>query len=230
MVVVVTGAGRGLGYEIVAALLRGGRKVVACVRTPSPKLDELKIGHEGLLFVVRMDVDKEEEARAAARAVNERFGSITHIVNNAAVLRGRGTGAADLPMADFEESFATNTFGPLLVTKHFLPLLVKDSGIQVLNISSTSGSIARAGRPDYSYAMSKAALNMYTVMLRNELSARGIAVAAIHPGWIHTDMGGKNAPGDPAASARFVVGLLDGSIAPPADSAFFDVDLNPLPF
>lgn len=230
MVVVVTGAGRGLGYEIIAAMLQAGTKVVACVRTPSPKIEELKRANGDLLFVVRMDVAKEAEVRAAAAAVKKRFASITHLVNNAAILRGRGMGAAELPMADFEESFATNAFGPLLVTKHFLPLIAKDRGIQILNISSTSGSIARAGKPDYSYSMSKAALNMYTVMLRNELAGRGLAVAAIHPGWIRTDMGGEAAPGDPAASARFVVGLLDGSIAPPAGSLFFDVDLKPLPF
>ena len=82
---------------------------------------------------------------------------------------------------------------------------------------------------DYAYSISKAALNIYTAMIRAELSERSIAVAAIHPGWMRTDMGGPDATGDPAEAASTIVSLLTGELSPPFDSWFFDIDLNPLP-
>lgn len=230
MTVAVTGANRGLGLAVTSELLATGHTVVAIVRNVSGELSELERVFGDVLLLVKADVSSEPDISAAAAETRRRVCNITHLVNNAAIIRGRGTGASDLRLEDVRDSFAVNTFGPLIVTKHFLPLIRERApGIQLLNISSKAGSLALVDKPDYSYAMSKAALNMYTAVLRVELAPQGIGVAAVHPGWMHTDMGGAMAPVDPRRTARTIVGLLDGSVAPPS-SLFFNSDLKPLPF
>lgn len=121
-----------------------------------------------------------------------------------------------------EESFQTNLYGPILVMKHFLPLLRHGSRQAVINISSEAGSMANAWAGDYSYGLSKAALNMFTAQLRSELVPLGFAVYAVHPGWIRTDMGGASATGDAAESARSIMDLAERKVVPDDGVWFVD--------
>ena len=229
MTILIAGASRGLGLAITRTALEGGHSVVASQRTPAPGLATLAQKFRDRLTIVTFDLtDEPAIAREAAR-VRDAGVRLTHIVNNAGVLMGRGDSATAVHKDELTESLEIQAIGPAMVVKHFLPLLEPGSGVQILNVSSESGSMTGVNRPDYAYSIAKCALNMYTAMLRKELAPRSIDVAAIHPGWIRTDMGGEDAPGDPADAARQIVRLLAGDDAPPAESWFFNIDLKPLP-
>ena len=197
----VTGANRGLGLESVRQLLARGDHVLAACRDPghAHALNALAGEHPGRLHVLPLDVaDARSRAAFAAELplVLGDGGRIGLLLNNAGVLHsGERFGA--LGEANLEHSFRVNAMGPLLLTQALAPLLA--DGARVVNVSSRLGSIAlteRFGTP--SYAISKAALNMATVLLAQALAGRGIVVVAASPGWVRTDMGGEAAEVEPA--------------------------------
>ncbi len=115
-----------------------------------------------------------------------------------------------------------NVAGPLLLTRALLPALAPQATLAFL--SSRAGSFAEGHDPDgdYAYCLSKAALNRAVAKLADDLPHR---VLAIHPGWIATDMGGPQAPDDPMAAAKRIVGLLAD---PPASGSFTDTRGQPI--
>lgn len=205
MQALVTGANRGLGLQLVRALLARGDRVVACCRHPgrAAALTAEAGEHPGRLHVLPLDVAKPASIRELASELGLVCERVDLLVNNAGLLvSGERFGSLD-PEA-LEASFRTNAAGPLLLTEAVAERLA--DGARVLNLSSVMGSITRAGEfRSPSYGMSKAAQNMATVQLAHALAARGIIVVAVHPGWVQTDMGGPKAT-LPAEDA--VAGLL----------------------
>ena len=106
--------------------------------------------------------------------------------------------------------------------KHFLPLLYKGNQKAIINISSDAGSIQNAYGGDFPYGVSKAALNMFSVQLSRYVKVKDIAVYAVHPGWIKTDMGGGNATGYPDESAMGILDILEGKITGTSELGFID--------
>jgi NAD(P)-dependent dehydrogenase (short-subunit alcohol dehydrogenase family) len=196
----VTGASRGLGLAFTHQLLVAGWHVVATCRQPgrATRLNALAGGYPGRLHVLPLDVSRwasqAELVRELPLALGD-TGRLDLLVNNAGILHsGERFGA--LEPAGFEDSFRTNALGPLLLAQALAPWLA--DGAKVANLSSSLGSIAstrRFGTP--SYCMSKAALNMATVLLAHVLAARGMIVVALDPGWVRTDMGGAGAQLEP---------------------------------
>jgi len=131
-------------------------------------------------------------------------------VNNAAILLGRDQTIEEVDMQMMVESMDVNLYGPMRVVKHFLPLMRKSGSGFIMNISSEAGSFHRAYGKDYSYAISKAALNLFTQRLHVDLSSSGIRALAVHPGWMRTDMGGPSAHLDPMESAVAILDLIEG--------------------
>ena len=207
-VVVVTGANRGLGFELVQQLALAGHDVVACCRgIPQTRLP-------GRVRQIALDVTDMDSITRMAAALAGR--PVDLLINNAA-LRGATGGLARVEPEDFARVMATNVLAPLLVTRALLPNLRAGQGV-VANISSRAGSMTEGRDPDgdYAYRCSKAALNMATVTLADET---GLTVMSVHPGWIKTDMGGPEAELAPAASASALLGWL--ASAGPADSGSF---------
>ncbi len=207
----VTGANRGIGLTFVRQLLARGDRVIATCRHPgkATALNTLTGEYPGRLHVLPLDV---ADARSRAELVRELplvYGDeaekpvVDLLINNAGVLHS-GERFGTLSAAHLEDSFRTNTAGPLLLTEALAPILA--DGGTVANLSSQLGSIAnttRFGTP--SYNISKAAQNMATVLLAHALRERGIKVVALHPGWVQTDMGGDGAQ---LATEASVTGLL----------------------
>ena len=207
-VVVVTGASRGLGFELVQQLALAGREVVACCRSvPQAALHRR---------VRRIALDVTDPASVTQMAAALAGRPVDLLINNAA-LRGATGGLARVEPEDFARVMATNVLAPLLVTRALLPNLRAGQGV-VANISSRAGSMTEGRDPDgdYAYRCSKAALNMATVTLADET---GLTVLSVHPGWIKTDMGGPEADLTTAASASAMLGWL--ALAGPADSGSF---------
>ena len=192
----VTGANRGLGLEFVRQLLARGDHVIAACREPgrASALNALAGEHPGRLQLLPLDI-ADARSRSALVAelplVLDAGDRIDLLLNNAGVLHS-GERFGSLDETNLEHSFRVNAMGPLLLTQVLAPLLA--DGARVVNLSSRLGSIAlteRFGTP--SYNISKAALNMATVLLSQALAERGIVVAAFSPGWVRTEMGGSEA-------------------------------------
>lgn len=212
MRVLITGANRGLGFALAEEACARGHEALAAVRGPGSALDKLQPlieKYSSGLIVLSLDVTDEASVRYAAEQAASRFEGIDAIINSAAILLGREQKLEQLDFEQVEQTFQTNLFGPMLVMKHFLPLLRKGKQQAVINISSEAGSSAGAYGGDYSYALSKSALNMFSAQLRSELGPQGMLVLAVHPGWIRTDMGGDQAPGDAADAARGILDLTE---------------------
>ncbi|MFE1331468.1 SDR family oxidoreductase [Streptomyces microflavus] len=191
-VVVVTGANRGLGRHLAAQLLERGAKVYAASRRPE------SVDLPGAV-PLRLDVTDEESIRAAARTASD----TTLLVNNAGISTATSLLTGDLGAVRLE--METNFYGPLAVTRAFAPAIEGNGGGAVLNVLSVLSWLHPAGLG--SYAAAKAAAWALTDAAREELAPRGIAVSALHVGYMDTDMAAtvpadrKADPADVAAQA-----------------------------
>ena len=209
--VVVTGASRGLGLELVRQLAAMGSDVIAACRQPD--LFPLHSG-TGRIMPVPCDVTNEASVAGLADYVARR--PLDLLINNAGI-RGATDGLKTVAPEDFLSVMAVNVLGPLLMTRALLANLRQAGGV-VANISSRAGSMVEGIDPDgdYAYKCSKAALNMATVKLADDT---GLTVLSLHPGWIKTDMGGEDAELSARDSASALLALI--TRAKPADSATF---------
>lgn len=212
MNILITGANRGLGLALAAEACERGHHVLAGVRGPSSSaegLQELYARFSERLTILPLDVGDENSVRYACEQAANRMTSLDAVINSAAILVGREQKLEELQLEGLEQSFQTNLFGPIMVLKHFLPMLRLGNQQSIINISSEAGSFAGAYGGDYSYALSKSALNMFTAQLRRELEPQDFVVHAVHPGWIRTDMGGEHAPGDAAVAASGILDIIE---------------------
>ncbi|XP_028814552.1 uncharacterized protein LOC114767150 [Denticeps clupeoides] len=215
--ILVTGSNRGIGLELVRQMAESPSppsQIFAGCRNPdgpnAKDLKELAQRHQKLITIVCLDTSSESSVREAAKQVGSRLnnGALNLLINNAGInVPGTLSESGQKEMVDV---FVTNTVGPMLVSKEFLPYLKKAAaqlGSQemscrksaVINISTLLSSIEKchtnfAFAPMYPYRVSKAAVNMLTRCLAEDLKSDGILVTAIHPGWVQTDMGGSQAP------------------------------------
>jgi NAD(P)-dependent dehydrogenase (short-subunit alcohol dehydrogenase family) len=175
----VTGGSRGIGKALVGELYgRGASKVYATARDPRT------VTHPDAVPVALEVTDPAAVAAAADLAQD-----VTILVNNA----GASVGARflDSPVDDVRREFETNFYGPLLVTRAFVPAIECNGGGHILNVHSVLSWLGIAG----SYSASKAALWSQTNSLRLELRRRGIAVTGLHVGYVDTDLtAGVDAP------------------------------------
>lgn len=172
-VALVTGANRGLGRELALQLVDAGAKVYAAARRPE------SVDVPGAV-PLRLDVTDLDSVRAAATAASD----VTLVVNNAGASSGTTLLGSDQRAA--RQDMETNFFGPLEVTRAFAPVIEANGGGTVLNVLSV---LSWAHLPQHGvYAASKAAAWALTGASRAELAGRGIAVSALHVGYMDTDM------------------------------------------
>lgn len=210
--ILITGADKGLGLALVSRFLYGGFQVHAGIYASSDNLQALLQDYGPRLDLVSLDVTDMASIRKAVLQVARLTPALDFLINNAAVYLPnkpvRPLGELDLTDGHLEETLNVNAFGPLRVTQQFLPLLDRGARKLIINISSEAGSIDSCQRTsEYAYCMSKAALNMQSRILQNYLESRGFRVLAVHPGWMHTDMGGPEADIHPDEAAEGIFGL-----------------------
>jgi NAD(P)-dependent dehydrogenase (short-subunit alcohol dehydrogenase family) len=192
--VLITGANRGLGLEFARQYAADGWHVIATARNPE-RADDLKALP---VEVAALDVTDPESVDALAQALDGR--PIDLLINNAGIFPRVGS-IEEIDFDDYSQTLAVNTVGPVRVTRALLPNLRAGGMKTVVNITSRLGSIALADNGVfYGYRESKAALNMFTRILANELKPEGFTCLTIHPGWVQTDMGGANATLTPEES------------------------------
>ena len=202
----VTGANRGIGREIVASLIAAGiRRVYAVARTAGP-LDAIVASSGDRAVALTGDVTDEAAVTALARQASD----VTLLVNNAGVLDFGGV--LEAPRSALERNFATNFYGKLNMARAFAPVIEANGGGAIVNVLTL---VALASMPGLGvYNASKAAAWSMTQSLRANLAGKGIAVFAVFPGAVDTDMLAgvempKTSPGDVARA--IVQGVIDGT-------------------
>jgi NAD(P)-dependent dehydrogenase (short-subunit alcohol dehydrogenase family) len=178
----ITGAGRGLGLEIVKAALAAGHKVVATGRNPEKVAKA--VGASDNLLVVRLDVASAVDAEAAARATLERFGRIDVLVNNAASFYAGYF--EELSPEQMELQLSTSLGGPMNVTRAFLPAMRKRRSGKVISISSSAGLMGFEFNSAYS--ASKFGLDGWMEALQAEVDPFGIQTMIVNPGFFRTEL------------------------------------------
>jgi NAD(P)-dependent dehydrogenase (short-subunit alcohol dehydrogenase family) len=190
----VTGANKGLGFEIAKQLGLKGFHVFVTGRNEDnlrEAVQALNMYEISVRYVV-MDVTSLESIEQAFSKISKECTCIDVLVNNAGILKDHNLPLFEIDTQTIKETFNTNTFGPYLITKCFLPLL--QNGARVINISSEGGKISGAINTwAHAYCMSKTMLNVLTRHMAEALNSKGILVNAMCPGWTMTDMGGKDA-------------------------------------
>lgn len=239
-VTLVTGGNRGIGFETARQLAEKGLTVLLAARD----LEEAEqavasLKEEGLttVFPVKLDITNSADRAAVSQLIASQFGKLDVLVNNAGVATPEGAGTvidhltSGTSLEELRLLFETNVFAVILLTGQLLPLLRKSSGARIVNVSSHLGSLTLHATKDqavaytkrYAYNASKAALNLFTIQLAQELEGTNIKVSSIHPGWVKTRLGTDAAPLQPSQGAQSSVkAALLGEDGP--SGAFFHLD------
>ncbi len=210
-IVLITGANRGIGLETARQLARRGCHVVLGARDEASgrQAAEAIRAVGGQATFLPLDVSRSESVRAAAEQFRRMAGHLDVLINNAGIYPDHGLTIVTLPRDRLDQTFQTNTFGPLEVTQAFLPWLRQSSAARVINVSSGYGQLDGLSPDVPSYCLSKLALNGLTIMLAQALRAEVIAVNSMCPGWVRTAMGGPGADRSVEEGADTAVWLAD---------------------
>ncbi|XP_035654722.1 C-factor-like isoform X2 [Oncorhynchus keta] len=190
--VLITGASRGLGLQMVKDLARSTERpktIIATVRNPAAAQDLQNIAKSCKgVYIVQLDVVSQSSIDSALQAVSSILGSdgLNCLINNAAI--NLSTDLKTVTPDAMMKTFESNTVAPLFVTK----------------VNWGAGAAFKS----YAYRTSKAALNMTTRCLATDLESEGILCMALHPGWVRTDMGGPHADLSPEESISSLLSVI----------------------
>ncbi|MCI0524152.1 MAG: SDR family oxidoreductase [Acidobacteria bacterium] len=212
-VALITGANKGLGFEIARQLGQQGVTVVLGARDSTRGNEAAgKLKAEGIdAHAVKLEVTNDADVAALPAFFESKFGRLDILVNNAGVMLDWGVITRDT----FRQTYETNVFAPYFITEALLPLLKASPSGRIVNHSSSMGSMAvmsdSNGFPPESvtpaYCSSKAALNMLTVAMARRLEGANVKVNSADPGWVKTDMGTDQAPLEVVDGAKTAVSL-----------------------
>jgi len=216
-IALVSGANRGIGFAIADRLARQGLTVIIGARNEQKGLEAKKqLVNKGLdVHFTLLDVADVTSIMAAVGRMNDTFGRLDVLVNNAGIEIDAETGVLELPLGILQKTLTTNAFGPLLLSQGCVPIMNRHRYGRIVNISSTLGSLTDIVNPESnnvevqssSYRLSKIVLNGITALLAKELRGKNILVNAVCPGWVRTDLGGPRAPLLPEQAAETPVWL-----------------------
>ncbi|PYL32097.1 MAG: short-chain dehydrogenase [Verrucomicrobia bacterium] len=227
--VLVTGANKGIGREVAGQLARKGFHVFVAARNPDAgrkAADEIA-KQSGKATFIEVDVTDNASVRAAAREFSKIADHLDVLVNNAGIMMDGDDAILEVSDNIFRRTIETNVLGALRATRAFTPLLVKSKAPRVINVSSSGGQLT-GGADGWSpaYCISKTALNGVTSQLAAALPK--LAVNSVCPGWVRTDMGGRNATRSVEEGADTIVWLA--SEAPQGLTGKFLRDRKEIPW
>jgi NAD(P)-dependent dehydrogenase (short-subunit alcohol dehydrogenase family) len=190
--VLVTGANRGIGLEIVRQLLQLGHQVWMAGRS-FQKVQQAAELLSGKVFLLEMDVSSDVSVEKAFQRFSTEASSLDVLINNAGIFPDRQVNTLTISLEQLDEVMNSNFKGALRTTRTFLPMLERSKDPRIVNLSSGLGALAGMGGGFPAYRISKTALNALTVILSADLSEKRIRVNAMCPGWVKTEMGGIGA-------------------------------------
>ncbi|MFJ5304402.1 SDR family oxidoreductase [Streptomyces sp. NPDC088350] len=182
-VIFVTGAGRGLGTDIVREALAAGHQVVATGRRPE-EVEKTLGGPRDNLLVTRLDITSPEDAESAVQAAVERFGRIDVLINNAGNFYAGYF--EEIPDTQMRRQIETNLFGPMNVTRAVLPVLRRQRAGHIITLSSSAGLIGQEFC--VAYAASKFGVEGWMESLRYDVEPYNIHTTVVEPGFFRTEL------------------------------------------
>jgi len=212
--IVITGSNRGIGLRLARLYAEAGHQLVSGVRSPEAATD---LPGE----VLPLDVGDDASVAAFAQALGGR--PVDILINNAGISGPERQSTLDMDFPGFLQTLNVNTLGPLRVTQALLPNLRAASSAKVAVISSRMGSFTDPATNMIAYRASKTAVNKLIQGLAADLAPEGIALVALHPGWVRTDMGGAAADLAPEESAAGLKTVIDG-LSPATSRQFRSYD------
>lgn len=227
-IALVTGANKGIGFEVVRQLAHKGFRVFLGARdTEAGEAAARKLASDGNVTFIKIDISKPDSIDSAVQEFSRQADHLDSLVNNAGILLDNDKEVLTTTPDIFERTLRTNTLGSLLVSQAFVPLLKKSNAPRIVNVSSGGGQLAD-GADGWApaYCISKTALNGVTSQLAASLPK--FAVNSVCPGWVRTDMGGANATRSVAEGASGIVWLA--SDAPQTETGKFWRDRKVIPW
>ena len=221
---VVTGGNRGIGLEVCRQLAQHGWRVLLTSR------DEQR-GRESAAALSAngpavawhaLDVSSSASVSQLREHVARQYGRIDALINNAAIALDDGQSVLDDKPETFRATLETNLIGPLMLCQAFIPLMQKQRGGRVVNVSSGSGQMDDLDWDSPAYSLSKTALNALTQLFAHAVRAENVLVNAVCPGWVRTDMGGPNATRSVEQGADTIVWLAELPEGGPTGGFFRD--------
>lgn len=199
--VLITGAYRGLGFEVARQLSERGWQVIVTAR----RKDQGSAAAAKLKNAVFLELDITNETSAARAAKN--VVDVDVLINNAAIIADNDQDILAIRPEVVARTIETNVLGALRVTQAFVPHLLKSSAGRIVNVSSGAGQLSDMGTWSPAYSASKTTLNAITCLFAVALKEKGIAVNSVCPGWCRTEMGGAAAPRSVEEGAAGIVWL-----------------------
>ncbi len=189
-IAVVTGANRGIGFEICRQLAHLGMKVILTARDEEKGREAARMLQNDSLDVVFhvLDVTKEESIQRLAEWLERTFTRVDILVNNAGIFVDRHSTALQPDIGKIKKTMETNVYGPLRLCKALVPIMRKNNFGRIIDVSSGMGAFSRMTTGEPGYRISKTALNVVTKLLGNELLGTNITVNSMSPGGVRTDM------------------------------------------
>jgi NAD(P)-dependent dehydrogenase (short-subunit alcohol dehydrogenase family) len=191
-VALVSGGNRGIGLQVCRQLDERGYTVVMGSRDG----EKGRIAAEGLEWNVisqQLDVADAGSVDRMAAFIEEEFGQLDTLVNNAGISNDEGQRGVDADLDRVKESLEANLFGAWRLCEMAIPLMRRNGYGRIVNVSTGLAALEDMGGGSPGYRVSKTALNALTRILASELRGSGILVNAVNPGWVQTDMGGSGA-------------------------------------
>ena len=192
-VALVSGGNRGIGLEIVRQLAGRGITTVLGSRYEE-KGRAAATELSGNVVVHQLDVSDEKSVGRLASFVEEEFGRLEILVNNAAISNDNGQRGVDADLNRVRAALEANLLGAWRLCEVAIPLMRRHGYGRIVNISTGLAALEDMGGGSPGYRVSKTGLNALTRILASELRGSGILVNSVEPGWVQTDMGGFRAP------------------------------------
>lgn len=208
--VFVTGGNRGIGLEIVRGYVKEGCKVLLGCRDEESGKEACADIVGGDIHVIEMGLSNEQAIIDHVVRAEAVYGPIDILINNAGTLHKEAYN--ELSVDDFQNALQLHVLAPFTFIKQVLPGMVERNFGRIVNVSSGWGAFNEGMEGPLAYSVSKAALNAMTVNVAGQVKeASNVKVNAMCPGWVHTRMGGKEAPKTPEQGADTAIwlGLLD---------------------
>lgn len=234
----VTGANKSIGFEVARQLAKNGIYVYLGSRNLENGTEAVnRLKGEGIQNVeaIQLDVTNDDSVKAARTEIGRKTKVLDILINNAGIYGGYPQAALDATIDQFKATYDANVYSAVRVSQAFIDLLKKSPEPRIVNVSSSQGSITLHSDPAYKYydykgavyLSSKAALNMYTVVLAYELKSTSFKVNAVCPGFTKTDFNGHRGTGTlEDAGNRIVKYALIDNDGP--TGKFFSEENNPV--
>ncbi|NDJ55116.1 MAG: SDR family oxidoreductase [Chloroflexi bacterium] len=224
-IALITGANRGIGYQVCKQLAARGLEVILTSRDEKRgRAAVAELEGEGYSVAYhQLDVSDETSIQALLEWIMQTYRRLDMLVNNAGVYPDEGVSVFNVEAETVRSAFEINTLGPFMMCQALVPLMRQHNYGRVVNVSSGGGAICEGmGSYTFAYKMSKVGLNALTRVVASEVRGYNIKVNAMCPGWVRTEMGGPSAPRSVEQGADTAVWLATLPDDGPTDGFFRD--------